>query len=386
MSRIATLGENLDVYEVLRKKLVKAGTFENVRNIASRLFQRAPLLVEKMEEEISDDWSRQRKKAEMIERILETIRLLVSESKENREYNMPVKLSNYVTYVDLLLGIEKASSKEWVVNLLIDYPEERKVPDLIENEGYRLRSSLKASLKGLSLVPSVQAETKDDRVWLWVAVVKKTTNRSKDETKLSNARAAMVVYFPGEPYFYSTLGMRDEVGDALSSCLGCHGWEQLGLRGKHVNSLRRMRLGRDARDGPVRARPGRDRFAMCGEVIEETPSLEQPCLERGKWILESELKGSETLSRPEEWNVQQKVRTSLVVTGKDVVSGLLALSAAGILDSPTPRWVTNFATSGRNEFVLDAAAARVLVAKENEDWDRFSHISTRSRATLVMEN
>jgi len=98
------------------------------------------------------------------------------------------------------------------------------------------------------------------------------------------------------------------------------------------------------------------------------------------------LKGSETLSRPEEWNVQQKVRTSLVVTGKDVVSGLLALSAAGILDSPTPRWVTNFATSGRNEFVLDAAAARVLVAKENEDWDRFSHISTRSRATLVMEN
>ena len=64
---------------------------------------------------------------------------------------------------------------------------------------------------------------------------------------MEKKRSWFVVYYPGEPYFYSQKGLQDVVRTALSSCLGCEGVRPIQLHGKEIASLRRLRLGRDAR-------------------------------------------------------------------------------------------------------------------------------------------
>ena len=51
---------------------------------------------------------------------------------------------------------------------------------------------------------SVQAEAWDDSIWFRVAVVKKTQNRVMDHERLQQGRSQHLVYFPGEPYVYSS--------------------------------------------------------------------------------------------------------------------------------------------------------------------------------------
>lgn len=72
-------------------------------------------------------------------------------------------------------------------------------------------------------------------------------DRIKTYQKLERTIAKFVVYYPGEPYFYASKGIPDLVRTALSSCLGCEGVRPIQLHGKEIASLRRLRLGRDAR-------------------------------------------------------------------------------------------------------------------------------------------
>ena len=72
-------------------------------------------------------------------------------------------------------------------------------------------------------------------------------DRIKTAQKLETKYANFVIYYPGEPYFYSQKGLHDVVRTALSSCLDCEGVRPIQLHGKEIASLRRLRLGRDAR-------------------------------------------------------------------------------------------------------------------------------------------
>ena len=352
MSRIAARASNSDQYEMLRKKLHSVGKLEAVRKVAERLFQRAPVILEEMEEELRESGvaSKHKQKLQMVELVLEKIQSLVEGHKDDTlAVNMPAKLCHYVSYIDLLVVSVKPEGRQWTVHLLRDYPEARSRADINTTEqGYELRSTMKTSLKELQLVPDVQAESQNDRIWLRVATVKLTKNRNKDKTKLEAARPGYLAYYPGEPYFYAASGLRESVGAALSASLGCGGWEQLKLQGRHVDSLRRMRLGRDRRDGPVRQLPGRQRFLLAGGEQGEA-ALGQPVIERGTWEMEGGFMGGEELRQEARLSSDLKVGQKLSLVGRDLVGGLLALAEAGVFTQPTPDWVTNFSTAGRNQ-------------------------------------
>lgn len=186
-------------------------------------------------------------------------------------------------------------------------------------------------------------------------------NRARDRGKLERARPSFLVHFPGEPYFYAGAGLREEVGEAVAGVLGCQGWERLPLDGRHVDSLRRMRLGRDARDGPVRALPGKDaRFGVAGGEEGAGDAPPQPLVEKGTFRLEGEFRGREALVQPNLLEEDVRVGQVMAVTGKDIVTGLLALAAKGIFDSPAPLWLTNFPTAGRNQVTI--ATATIIIA------------------------
>jgi hypothetical protein len=402
MSRIAAEALNNEKYELLRKKLGNTGNVDGLKKVASSLFQRVPEIMGDLEEQLEEVAKRQQKAA-LLELVMDKIKELVEGDKDyTLELNMPVKLSAYISFADLLVTVVRSSNRQWVVHLLRDYPPARReaAADMTE-QGYELRHKLRHKLKDAKLLSDVQIEVREDRMWLRLAVVRLTKNKKISKKKLEGSRPVFMVYFPGEPYFYAGPGLREEVGQAMADSLNCGGWEALPLEGHHVESLRRMRLGRDARDGPVRARPGPERFQLGGEGgAGSQPAAQQPVIERGRWALEGEFRGRSELRRPEAMVADQRLGQTLVVAGKDIVSGLLALAQLGVFESPTPRWVTNFSTAGRTQvprwrpipqltitfqFTLDASAGRAVADREAEaeDWDRYSHISTRSRTAAA---
>ena len=399
MSRISKKAADNEKLELLRKKLGVCGSTEMLRLVANRLFQRAPVLIQEIEEELVDV-AKSKQKAALQEAILEKIQELVEPRNKDDtiELSMPTKLSAYISYVELLVVAVRSQSRQWCVYLLRDSPTEAGQGDLCE-QGYNIRAQIKTRLRAMSLLPDVQVEAREDRIWLRIALVKLTKNRSKDKSKLEAARPAYLVYFPGEPYFYGVPSLREDIGTALAGCLGCGGWEALPLEGKHVDGLRRMRLGRDARDGPVKAKQSRDRFGMVGGAAEAPRP--QPLIEKGTWSRVDEFQGGDHLRQSNLMEEGTMVKMSMVVAGKDIVAGLQNLVNEGVLIQPTPQWLTNFATAGRNkvravlilrrklslksfnrlsfQFTLGGEEGRA-VAAEREDWERFSHISTRSRA------
>ena len=347
MSRIAKKAADNEKFEVLRKKLKVCGSTEMLWKVANRLFQRATFIIQEIEEELTDI-SKSKQKAALQEAILDKIQELVEPRNKDDtvEMNMPTKLSAYISYVELLVVTVRSQSKQWCVYLLRDNPTEAGQGDLCE-QGYTIRAKIKSRLKAMSFLPDVQVEAKEDRIWLRIALVKLTKNRDKDRSKLEVARPSYLVYFPGEPYFYGVPGIREEIGTALAGCLGCGGWEPLPLEGQHVDGLRRMRLGRDARDGPVKAKQSRDRFGMVGGAAEALRP--QPLIEKGTWSRVDEFYGGDQLRQPNLMEEGTMVRMSMVVAGKDIIAGLQNLVSEGIFTEPTPQWLTNFATAGRNK-------------------------------------
>jgi hypothetical protein len=275
MPRISPDGKNANDYKLLRKKLEKAG---DIRNVSSRIFQRIPFVVQEIDHQLSKRSTKLRKKGVHVDLILKNVKDLVEGRKEDtKAMNMPVKLSSYVDYMDLLVRIVEADSSkdDWVVYLLTDFPGDIRVAEEIEIEGYNLRKRMKTALKARSMSSSVQAETRDDRIWLRVAMIKRTKNKLNDLVKLETAPVSLVVYFPGEPYFYSAPGLEAELGEALCACLGCDGWEQHNLSGRLVDNLR-MQLGRDVRGGAVTAKPNGNSLSKPGPASVSKSATEHP--------------------------------------------------------------------------------------------------------------
>jgi hypothetical protein len=54
-----------------------------------------------------------------------------------------------------------------------------------------------------SVQMEVQSLTDTDMVFFRIATIKKTKNEAKDERRMLDVRPTYLVYFPGEPYFFT---------------------------------------------------------------------------------------------------------------------------------------------------------------------------------------
>jgi len=349
-------------FDKLRKLLLSTGSFSNLMVVVGRVFQRTPMLVREMESQL-EGLTLTRKKSLLTDLIMDKIAELVDPSQSlAQQLGLPNKVQHYMAYTDLVVARVKDNTRQWAVYLLTDYPHREGTTNLIDEEGWILRTKLKSSLKELGVLAGVQTEAEEDRIWFRITTTRKTKDRAKDNERLYKAKPTLVVYYPGEPYFYSVLNMSEDLSMALAMCMGSKESKELPLTGRCVTSLRRLRLGRDGRDGPThKAKMDKERFTVLGVQQEESHKEEQPKLDKVTVSCEMELEGSGDM-----------LGMTLEVVGQDVIGGLLDLVELGIIDKPAPKWVANLPTAGRNKFHLVEGGRAATLGR---DFDRGSVLS-----------
>ena len=154
---------------------------------------------------------------------------------------MPYKTDEYYSYIELVVGIARATAKQWTVHLLKDYPTNDRPSYQMEDEGYSLRTKVKKALADMGVATTVQTETTEDRIWLRIAVTKSSGDRKKDKKKLRNIRPTLVAYFPGEPYLYAPNNLKQEICAALVTSFEATNLTPLELSGDDLDLLRRLR-------------------------------------------------------------------------------------------------------------------------------------------------
>jgi len=352
--------------------LSSCGPYPAVKQVAERIFQRIPSCVRDWALEI-ETVSANRRKTEFLDKMMEKIEDFVEDPALAKENQMPSKAEQYSSYIALVVGIARAGAKQWTVYLLKDYPGVEANNYQMEEEGYELRKKLKSALSDLGFRPGVQTETASDRIWFRVALVKKTKDRRKDQEKLKSSRACILAYFPGEPYFYAPSSLKTEIGEALVTCLSCTSYTQLPLAGKHIDSLRRLRLGRDGRQGPSIQSNIIDRFSLFPSEDGSSSASPYPVLDRVAVKYDSIFRGGEDL--PDPALMEGKIlNAELEISGKDVIGGLKALVELGVVSNPPPKWISNVATAGRTSFKLLDGGRAVT----RRDWDNQSVMSAIS--------
>jgi len=353
-------------FSQLRKLLLSTGPYSSLVVVVRRVFQRASMLVTEMEMQL-EGLSVSRKKSILVGLVLDKIEELVDPEKGlAQQLGMPNKVWHYVAYTDLVVARVKDNTRQWAVYLLRDFPHTVvEEASLIDEEGWVLRTKLKTALKELGLVAGVQTEAEEDRIWFRITTVRKTKDRSKDMEKLYKAKPTLVVYYPGEPYMYSVLNLTEDLQMSLARCVGAKESKELPLTGRCVASLRRLRLGRDGREGPTdKARLGKERFTVVGREQEEGESQEeeeQPKLDKVTVSCETELEGTGDM-----------LGMTMEVVGQNVIGGLMDLVDLGVIDKPAPMWVANLPTAGRNKFRLVEGGRAAATGRE---FDRGSVLS-----------
>jgi len=363
---------------VLSKMLNSAGNYDKVLKVVERIFQRNPHMVSEMTTVVEEEGGGHNvRKRRLIELATENIHEVCSNADVSLRTGLPNKLSNYIAFLELVLLRLKAdtanASKQWQVHLLLDYPPRNDEPQPMDEEGFRLRKKLKLELKTAGYLENVQTEVDNDRIWMRVAITKRSKDKIKDKARLEKSKAVFLVYYPGEAYFYAVKSVSDVVTDALVSALGCQGQRRIDLTGKSVASLRRIRLGRDARDGPSsKARTNHDRFS----VFDDRDQLDQeqvshPVLDAVTLNITKNLDDKGT-----------KLSCRIEIVGDDVIGGLDDMVDDGIISYPPPDWVTNLSTAGRNKFRLNTGRARGGHLGGERQMDEMSVLS---RATTIVQ-
>ena len=363
----------------ISKMLQSAGHYDKVLKVIERIFQRNPHMVTEMTAVVEEEGGGLLvRKRRLIELATENINEVCSNADVSLRTGLPNKLSNYIAFLELVLLRIKADSdigsKQWQVHILLDYPPRNDEPQPMDEEGFRLRKKLKLELKTAGYLENVQTEVDNDRIWMRVAITKRSKDKFKDKARLEKAKAVFIVYYPGEPYFYAVKSISDVITDALVSALGCQGQRRIDLTGKSVGSLRRIRLGRDARDGPsVKARTNQDRFSVFDDrdhLDQEPPS--HPKLDAVTLNITKNLDEEGT-----------KLSCRIEIVGDDVIGGLEDMVQEGVISYPPPDWVANLSTAGRNKFRLKTGRARG--GGGNIGGDRqMDELSVISRATTVL--
>jgi hypothetical protein len=209
---------------------MSAGSYTNLLVLVGRVCQRAPGLIKDMENQL-EGMSFTRKNSSFVEPVLDKIGKLVGAGPGlAHQLGLPNKVWHYLTYTDLVVVRVKDNTRQWAVCLLRDYPHTAEEASLIDEEGWVLRTKLKTALKEIGLMAGVQTE---ERICFRIT----TTRKTKDMERVYKVKPTLVVYYSGEPYFYSS----------LSRCLGCKDSKELPLGGRCVVSLRILRQGWEGR-------------------------------------------------------------------------------------------------------------------------------------------
>jgi len=360
----------------LKKLFESAGPYSKVLGVVERIFQRAPELVQELEEQVEEEGgSLVSRKRRLVELIVEKIVELCDDVGLAHDLGVPSKLSKYVAYTELVLlrvKSESNSQRQWSVNKLLDFPTRADDSVQIEEEAWALRTKLKGEMKKLGFEADVQTEADSSRIWVRVTSTKTSKDKYKDRKKLEKARATFLVHYPGEPYIYSSANLSESLKASLITSFDCDDSRKLELSGKCVASLRTLRLGRDARD--LEAGQG---VSQASQVVQEVSqasqvpgrfSVLQHQTEAELGMVHHPRLESVTLSVSNEVEgIQLSCNVSIV--GTDVIGGLNDLVKTGIIASPAPQWVKNLPTAGRNKFTLKAQS------KVNRDDDMESVLS-----------
>jgi len=313
------------------------------------------------------------KKSTLLDIVCEKIQWLCSDLDNSQRHGIPGRVISYVEFVELIHTRLKETQKQWSVFHLAGYPTRNREPEPIDEEGYTLRTKLKREFKSMGYAASVQTEADDNRIWFRISYLKKLKDRIKTAQQLEKKRSWFVVYYPGEPYFYSGKGLQDVVRTALSSCLGCEGVRPIQLHGKEIASLRRLRLGRDARArDTANTKTDDDRFTVFDQASRANKDSEEtthPILDKMTLHISKQLE-----------DVGIKLDCRVDIAGSDLIGGLYDMMDEGMIDSdPAPAWITSLDTAGRNTLRLkgpDPGPGSVLGAGGAERaWDQESILS-----------
>ena len=84
--------------------------------------------------------------------------------------------------MDLVVARVKDNTKQWAMYLLRDYSHRAEEANLIDEEGWVLRTKLKTELKELGVMAGVQTEADEDRIWLRIKLPQQGRPRTGPRT------------------------------------------------------------------------------------------------------------------------------------------------------------------------------------------------------------
>jgi len=337
------MAHNEQLVNRLKRLLESAGNFQSVLDAVKRIFQRVPHIADELANAVLEDEEVRvsERKRVFVELTVEKIVEICGDLNVSQSLGIPHKLSTYVSFLELVLVV-RSKSKTWCMFKLIDYPGSKDEP--IDDQAYNLRIKLKSELKNHGQICSIQTEVDANRIMISVAATRKLKDRLKGQEILEKSPTKFIAYYPGEPYLYIGSHFTNHIQSALASCLGCEEIVPLDLKGKCISSLRKIRLGRDAKDDP-KLRDGlhMDRFSVLQTETQPADQVNYP-------ILESV---TVTYSQIIE-EIGIKLDCQVNVAGSDVIGGLHDMVSENIISDPPPVWVSKLSTAGTNKIKLKA--------------------------------
>jgi len=338
------MGRDNDETERVRKLLRSLSTYDLVLYVIERVFQRQPAIAARLKDE-SGALAKTRQKPGLISLFIEKIEFFRENSYKARELKLPSKTIDYVRYIDLLVTIQRSSYKTWQVYHLKNFKSSIAMESTIEAQANNLRIKINAWFAEHKLLCSCQVEFSNNQIWLLISFTKKTLDREKDKTRLGKSKFLYVVHFPGESYFYfAGSKVPHELGDAIAECMDSSGYIYIPLQGKHIESLRLLRLNRESsgsKQDVIAKDPYKSRFST---IAKPNCDQEHPKLDRLTTESNFDFRGLEDLPNPQEM-AGKKTKLRLECRGTDIIGGLNELAAAGVIES---QWLSRLPTAGRN--------------------------------------
>jgi len=366
------MGKKGDEYDQINK-LLRSIQGEQLKHVVERVFQKVPTLASEIFEQIDQLPKTQRRNA-LVNEMVNKIKYFTENLDTSRELRMPTRATDYLKYINLLVVIQRSKAKTWRVYQFQNYKKPDDIEDLtLEVFGVESRYKLKSCLSKKGFASGIQTETDVNKIWFSVSYVKKSKNRENDKKKILRSKVLYMAYYPGESYLYiGGSRLPPELGEAFADSLGATGYVLIPLEGKHLDSLRQLRLNRDNK-GKITAKkslPPVDRFSVFAQP--DTEQKDFPILDRVRTECQLDFRDLESVPHPEELT-GKKMSIRLECNGNDVIGGFHDMvSAEMIRSNPVPRWILNLPTSGRNLFTL------VPAMRKETDMELQSILSTAS--------
>lgn len=332
-------------HALISQRFKRYRTHEEIVNLAHRLFQKCPSIIEALQQKLDTTNDEQDKIRIATEDTLKLIALALQKRIRDEKHEVvqfPTNPENYLSFCDLTEVASYPERKQWHTFVMQDQTDV--LGNLHGPQGklplWKIRKSLKKKLSAEKLV-SVQMdikanETGTQMVFLRIATTPTLKNIEKAEKNLLIAKPTFLVYFPGEQYFYADSSVPNENHcQALVEVLKCSAYEGIPLIGRHVESLRQLRLNRD--------QPESIDHELWMDTDQPLPTLNLFCVSA---VNDMTCDGKRL--------IMEEIKSSIEIKGNDVLNGLREISqnSKGIISEPTPSWVQKAVYRGRHQVCI----------------------------------